>query len=156
MERNVTMAEISDGKIHLGKAAYSVVILPPCHCMESYARNKLEEFTAQGGTVIGIEEIPTYAIDGGENNEETKERWKLLFEKPSAFFFTEMKDAYFLKFSGSLSEYNTVRFGSGDGPMFSNVWRKRKSVLVTIERPSCPRPATSKVAHTGSPENNSL
>ena len=85
-------AEISDGKIHLGKAAYSVVILPPCHCMESYARNKLEEFTAQGGTVIGIEEIPTYAIDGGENNEETKERWKLLFEKPSAFFFTEMKD----------------------------------------------------------------
>ena len=69
-----------------------MVILPPCHCMESYARNKLEEFTAQGGTVIGIEEIPTYAIDGGENNEETKERWKLLFEKPSAFFFTEMKD----------------------------------------------------------------
>lgn len=79
-------AEISDGKIHLGKAAYSVVILPPCHCMESYARNKLEEFTAQGGTVIGIEEIPTYAIDGGENNEETKERWKLLFEKPSGIF----------------------------------------------------------------------
>lgn len=45
-------AEISDGKIHLGKAAYSVVILPPCHCMESYARNKLEEFTAQGELLL--------------------------------------------------------------------------------------------------------
>ena len=32
----------------------------------------------------------------------------------------------------------------------------RDRFLVTIERPSVPRPATSSVAHTGSPENNWL
>ena len=33
--------------------------------------------------------------------------------------------AYFLKFSGRAEEYSTVRLGSGAGPMFSSVWRKR-------------------------------
>ena len=70
--------------------------------------------------------------------------------------FTEIFAAYFLKPSGSAGEYNTVRLGSGDGPIFSSVWRKRKSVFVTIERPSIPKPATSRVAQTGSPENNWL
>ena len=45
---------------------------------------------------------------------------------------------------------------SGEGPIFSNVCKKRKQFLVTIERPSVPKPATSSVAHTGSPENNWL
>ena len=67
-----------------------------------------------------------------------------------------MSAAYFLKFSGRSEEYNTVMFGSGDGPMFSNVCKKRKSVFVTMERPSTPIPARSSVAHTGSPENNWL
>ena len=48
------------------------------------------------------------------------------------------------------------KFGSGEGPIFSNVCKKRKQFLVTIERPSVPKPATSSVAHTGSPENNWL
>ena len=70
--------------------------------------------------------------------------------------FTEIFAAYFLKPSGRAGEYSTVRLGSGDGPMFSSVWRKRKSVFVTIDRPSIPKPATSSVAQTGSPENNWL
>ena len=68
----------------------------------------------------------------------------------------EIFAVYFLKFSGNASVYNTVKFGSGAGPIFSNVCKKRKQFLVTIERPSVPRPATSSVAHTGSPENNWL
>lgn len=85
-------AEILGGRIKLGKASYSVVILPPCHCMEAGARKRLEEFTAQGGTVIGIEELPTAAIDGGENDAETKDNWKALFERESAHFMPEMKE----------------------------------------------------------------
>ncbi len=70
--------------------------------------------------------------------------------------FTDIFAAYFLMPSGRAGEYSTVRLGSGDGPMFSSVWRKRKSVFVTIDRPSIPKPATSSVAQTGSPENNWL
>ena len=33
-------------------------------------------------------------------------------------------------FSGNAAVYNTVKFGSGEGPMFSNVCKKRKSFLV--------------------------
>ena len=69
---------------------------------------------------------------------------------------TEILAAYLRKFSGKRDEYNTVKLGSGEGPIFSNVCKKRKSFFVTIERPSIPIPATSSVAHTGSPENNSL
>ena len=68
----------------------------------------------------------------------------------------EIAAAYLLNVSGKAEEYNTVMFGSGEGPMFSNVCKKRKSVFVTNGRPSTPIPAKSSVAHTGSPENNSM
>lgn len=40
--------------------------------------------------------------------------------------------------SGNCDEYKTVKFGSGDGPMFVNVCKIRKSFFVTNERPSKP------------------
>ena len=61
-----------------------------------------------------------------------------------------------MKVLGRALEYSTVMFGSGAGPMFSSVCRKRKSFLVTMERPSMPMPPTSRVAQTGSPLNSWL
>ena len=54
-----------------------------------------------------------------------------------------------LKPVGSLEEYKTVKFGSGEGPIFVSVCRIRKSFLVTNERPSNPIPAIDKVAQIG-------
>src|SRR5699024_9137103 len=64
--------------------------------------------------------------------------------------------AYVRKPSGKFSEYKTVKFGSGDGPMLVNVCNIRKSFFVTSERPSKPIPAIDKVAQIGKPENNWL
>lgn len=77
-------ARIEKGKIHLGRAVYSVVILPSCHCMEEGARKKLEEFTAQGGCLIGIGELPSVTIDGTLTDKETADAWAALFSRPGA------------------------------------------------------------------------
>lgn len=76
-------ASVSDGKIRMGKAEYSAVILPPCHCMEAAARKKLEKFVSQGGCLIGVEQLPVEAIDEEESPEAA---WKTLFDAPSAYF----------------------------------------------------------------------
>lgn len=78
-------AQVCDGKLLLGRAAYSVVVLPPCHCMEEGARKKLEEFTAAGGHVIGLKMLPHISI-GHESDEETKAAWKRLFQGSQATF----------------------------------------------------------------------
>lgn len=85
-------AQITDGKICLGKACYSVVVIPPCHCMEAESRKKLQEFTDQGGCVIGMEQFPVYSVDEGEDDQETETAWRIFYEKPSAFFLLEYKE----------------------------------------------------------------
>lgn len=79
-------AEITEGEIRLGRAAYSVVILPPCHCMEAGARRKLETFAAQGGCVIGLETLPFISIDRDEEDEETRAAWENLFASETCHF----------------------------------------------------------------------
>ena len=62
----------------------------------------------------------------------------------------------FLNPSGSLVDHNTVKFGSGAGPKFSNVCKILKEFFVTKVLPSIPIPPILSVTHTGSPLNNSL
>ena len=61
-----------------------------------------------------------------------------------------------MKFSGKRVDQRTVKFGSGAGPKFTNVCKKRKLFLVTNGRPSSPTPAIDSVTQVGSPENNAL
>lgn len=61
-----------------------------------------------------------------------------------------------LNFFGNRLDHNTVKFGSGAGPMLDSVCNIRNDVLVTKVRPSIPIPPTDSVAHTGSPANKSL
>lgn len=84
-------AEIRDGKILLGKAAYSVVLVPPCLCMEAATRERLIEFASQGGCVIGIEQLPEYSVDKEETDQETVDAWNHLFEMDSAVFMPELQ-----------------------------------------------------------------
>lgn len=69
---------VTDGKIYIGRAAYSVVIVPPCHVMERGAREKLVEFVKQGGCVILAGQIPTVSLEREESDEETAKQWKCL------------------------------------------------------------------------------
>lgn len=78
-------AVAEDGKIRMGRAAYSVVVLPPCHCMERGARERLVEFVKQGGCVIAAGQLPSVSIEAFESDEETADGWKRLFEMDGAY-----------------------------------------------------------------------
>ncbi|KAB8137567.1 hypothetical protein F9U64_08605 [Gracilibacillus oryzae] len=56
-------AEISDGTIMLGKAQYSILILPPMTNMEKAAWVKIKQFMEQGGTVIANGILPYEDIE---------------------------------------------------------------------------------------------
>lgn len=53
-----------DGLLRVGKAAYSVIVVPPITNMEGFAGKKLREFAACGGKVIFCGLTPSENIDG--------------------------------------------------------------------------------------------
>lgn len=61
-------AEVKDGKINIGTQSYSLVIVPPCECLNDNTVKILKEFKAQGGTVIFTETVPTM-INGKPTDE---------------------------------------------------------------------------------------
>lgn len=78
-------AEVSDGRLLMGAACYSVVVLPICRCMERAARLKLAEFVKQGGCLIYVDShdqgAPFISIDREESDSEAGEAWKTLLRK---------------------------------------------------------------------------
>nr|WP_295683387.1 glycosyl hydrolase [uncultured Lachnoclostridium sp.] len=56
-------AQIEDGQILIGRAKYSVLILPPLTSIESFATAKIQQFIAQGGNVIATGMLPYEVID---------------------------------------------------------------------------------------------
>jgi hypothetical protein len=73
-------ASVEDGRIRIGRADYSVVILSECHCMEKEAREMLAEFVRQGGCVIAAGQLPTLSIDRDEDDNVSERQWQQLFE----------------------------------------------------------------------------
>ncbi|MFC0472159.1 glycosyl hydrolase [Halalkalibacter kiskunsagensis] len=61
-------AEIKNNTIQIGKATYSVLILPPMTNVESAAWMKIKQFIEQGGTVIANCLLPTELIDRHDSN----------------------------------------------------------------------------------------
>lgn len=77
-------ARIIDGKLCIGRAGYSVVVLPECDCMERASRDKLEAFVKAGGHVIAIGQLPSVSIEEEESDEETKKAWEELAQTDGA------------------------------------------------------------------------
>ena len=82
-------ASIEGGRIHIGRAAYSVVILPECHCMEKEAREMLAEFVRQGGCVIAAGQLPALSIDKEEEDYDSERLWHQLFESGNTYVLPE-------------------------------------------------------------------
>ncbi|MGB8454727.1 MAG: glycosyl hydrolase [Anaerocolumna sp.] len=59
-------AIIENGIMILGRARYSTIIIPPSTCMETYAKDILEEFAGSGGHVIILGMLPAYKIEDKE------------------------------------------------------------------------------------------
>lgn len=62
-------AKVRDGKIEIGRASYSVLVLPPASCIEHWVLEVLKEFAMQGGTVIALGLLPYEVIDCDKNPE---------------------------------------------------------------------------------------
>jgi hypothetical protein len=56
-------AEVRDGKLIVGSAQYSILILPPVSNLESVAWKKISEFVRAGGTVIAVGLLPYEKIE---------------------------------------------------------------------------------------------
>ncbi|MGG1515898.1 glycosyl hydrolase [Paenibacillus oryzisoli] len=56
-------AVVENGRILLGHASYSVVVVPPMTNLELGALAKLKVFLAQGGTVVSMGQLPYQAIE---------------------------------------------------------------------------------------------
>lgn len=77
-------AEIKEGKIMLGRASYSVLVIPPCDVMEVFATKKIEEFLEAGGHVIFLGRIPTEIID---EDKEVEQHYKEIIKQPNVKFY---------------------------------------------------------------------
>lgn len=55
--------EIQDGKIRLGRAEYECLILPPVCNLEQAACRALEQFSSQGGYILGMGRLPDEKIE---------------------------------------------------------------------------------------------
>lgn len=72
----LAQAEVATGgQLQIGKAAYSVVILPPLTNLEEAAWARLKEFLEQGGTVISLGLLPYEVMDRQQNIEEAMLDW---------------------------------------------------------------------------------
>ena len=67
----LAMAEIADGRIRIGKAEYSTLILTPNTAIESGATQKIKEFLKSGGHVVAFGLLPYETVDEDEQVEKT-------------------------------------------------------------------------------------
>ncbi len=91
-------AEIKEGKILLGRASYSILVVPPCDAMELFATKKIEEFLAVGGRVIFLGRIPTEVID---EDTDVEKHYQEIIKHPNV---TYLKTNQELKNSGVMEE----------------------------------------------------
>lgn len=90
---------ITDGTITLGRASYSVLVVPPCDSIEVFATKKIQEFLASGGNVIFLGRIPTDVID---EDKDVEEHYKDIVKHPGAIYLPTNKE---LKDSGITNKF---------------------------------------------------
>ncbi|MCS7460776.1 glycosyl hydrolase [Paenibacillus doosanensis] len=65
-------ADAAGGKLSLGKASYSVLIMPPMTNLESAAWRKIQLFAEQGGIVISLGQLPYETIEPGQRQQDSE------------------------------------------------------------------------------------
>ena len=68
--------EVKDGRISMGNASYSLIVVPPAYFYERKALQKLREFAESGGSVIFLGNLPYMSIDAGYTDEEARREWQ--------------------------------------------------------------------------------
>ncbi|WP_248924238.1 glycosyl hydrolase [Paenibacillus hamazuiensis] len=110
-------AALKDGKLVIGSAAYSVIVLPPMTNLEQKAWESVKRFLDAGGTVISFGLLPSERIEIGSTAPD---------EAPAVFGLEQAPDAYYWRgeqpqafegrrlFKGTQSAYFIPRKGGSD------------------------------------------
>ena len=77
---NADINELKTGKIVMGKACYTTVVIPPCKFMPQKTKDVLNAFISGGGRVIIISGVETVEIDGAIKAESAKDVLKSCLE----------------------------------------------------------------------------
>mgnify|MGYP001039627906 FL=1 len=125
-------AEICDGSIRMGRAAYSVVVLPECHCMEKKTREMLERFVQAGGHVIAVGELPSVSIDKEETDQETEAAWKALTAHANVVCLNGSREALPDCCRGYIREAGRVEVLEGDRKSVIGVCRQDEAGSVYL------------------------
>ncbi|MBB6734163.1 glycosyl hydrolase [Cohnella zeiphila] len=83
-------AEIEDGRIKLGRARYSVLILPPMTNLEGAAWRRIESFLRSGGTVVAMGQLPYERIEADWDPRSAAAAFNM--EEPEARFWLEARE----------------------------------------------------------------
>ena len=116
----------------MGRAAYSVVVLPECHCMEKKTREMLERFVQAGGHVIAVGELPSVSIDKEETDQETEAAWKALTAHANVVCLNGSREALPDCCRGYIREAGRVEVLEGDRKSVIGVCRQDEAGSVYL------------------------
>jgi len=132
----LVQAEVECGKIKLGKACYSLLVLPPMTNLENNAWEKLKQFAEQGGAVISMGLLPYESI---EDQAADRSGIEHAFGVPGSWeakFWSPRRDDPLSWFKGNGAAYH-LPFYAEDEPeqvmeMFSAQLNKLEPLLVRL------------------------
>lgn len=139
-------AVIEDGIITIGRASYSVLVVPPAACAEYWVLERLKEFAAQGGAVIALGLLPCEVIDRDENPEKGYCEFFGTESCGKEAYWSEAADSEYKSSRAVSSENGRVYFipaeggvkNAGLGKMTADLSRKlRRESYQTLYRKAC-------------------
>ena len=125
MEKSCRWPRCRDGVMYLGKAAYSVLVIPPVTSMEQAVTEKLKEFVQSGGHVIAAGLLPYEIID---SDGAVEEEYRSLFGVGEE----DITGGYWKKDEGLIrerAEKNGCTFVATEGSL-----KQAKAARAVIER----------------------
>lgn len=125
----LAMAEITDGKLKIGKAEYTTLVLTPNTAIEYAATQKIKEFLACGGKVIAIGMLPYEVIDEDADVEKTYQ--EIMRHENAVFVPTQGS----VKEAGNEEVWLSLIAEAAKSPVSVSVDEKdRKSIYSSIRR----------------------
>ena len=106
-------AVIKDGIMTIGKAQYSVIIVPPSAVIEEKVTKYLEEFANSGGKVVAVSLLPQQVIDNDIDVKDKYQKWFRGDDDDASLYWSQtsakcgMHNCYEIKRQGNMIYVDT-------------------------------------------------
>ena len=129
-DESILSGTVSGGKLECGRTSYSVIVMAFARAMDPAVLDKLNEFTAAGGRLIWVDDLPEISTKLGKSSDISSKAaaYKNAVVKVFAYSgsFDDLKDAL----SGAL-EYG-YNVSGDDGILTSSYVRDGKQLIVAV------------------------